>query len=164
MPTRRTCLAALALTLGGCSYRPLYSGGSTGPVAGRLSGIAVVEQRTRAGQLLRNELISAIDPPGPGRETQYRLSLEVKEREIFVSSLPKEPVTRKRLSLIARYALVDLSTGKTVSQGSSQSAVGFDTVREPIADLQSRNAAMQRAAIEAAQDIRLRLSAFFARA
>ncbi len=80
-----------------------------------------------------------------------------------MSSLPNEPVTRRRLILVAKYKLVDVATGKVAAEGSSQSAVGYDTVREPVADLQAKNAAMQRAALDVAQDVRLRLSAYFAR-
>jgi LPS-assembly lipoprotein len=161
MKTRRDFLAVGLLGLAGCSYRPLY-GGSSG-VEGTLAGIAVDEQKTRAGQLLRNELLSVISPPGVRDATRYRLLLDVSERETSVSALPNEPVIRRRVIVACRYQLTELSTGKTTTKGASQSAVGFDTVREPIADLQARKAALERAAIDVAQDIRMRLSAYFAR-
>ena len=113
-----------------------------------------------------------MSPPGQRAETRYRLKLAVKEGQSFVSSLPRRkldavnysrPVERWRYKLSASFSLHDLQTSGLATKGSSQSVVAYDVVREPIADLQARDAAMSRAAIELGQDIRLRLAAFLAR-
>jgi LPS-assembly lipoprotein len=57
--------------------------------------------------------------------------------------------------------LADASTGKVVVTGSSFSNVSYDTVEQPIADLQAAENARERAAREVAEDIRLRLAAHF---
>ena len=53
-----------------------------------------------------------------------------------------------------------MATGKAVSEGASFSNVSYDTLREPIADLQAADNARDRATREVAEDIRLRLAAF----
>ena len=60
-------LALCALLLGGCgTYRPLYGTAANGTsVATSLSQLMVQEQHTRAGQLIRNELL---DGAGTGRQ------------------------------------------------------------------------------------------------
>jgi hypothetical protein len=49
-----------------------------------------------------------------------------------------------------------IHSGKTFSQ------VSFDVVRQPFADTQAENNAMERAAHEVSGDIRMRIAAFFA--
>lgn len=162
MTSRRDVLLSsfATLLLTGCGYRPLYSRNGDGTdVAAKLAGIDVQEQKTRAGQLVRNELLSSMSPPGESGTTRLQLKLKVRESVTRVSHLPSSPLDRKRFNLTVGYLLTDLQ-GKTVNQGSSQSTVAFDTVRQPVADLQARDTAMQRAAIEVAQDIKLRLAAY----
>jgi LPS-assembly lipoprotein len=148
-----------AVLLSGCAYRPLY-GTSTanGDVAAVLKSITVVEQSTRVGQILRNELISSFGGANGGGT--LLLNLKVGESRVGVSSLGT--VTRQRYRVSAGYILSDASGGKELTRGSSISAVSFDMVLEPVADLQSAEAARSRAAREVAQDIKLRLAAFLA--
>ena len=49
-----------------------------------------------------------------------------------------------------------------MASGKSFSNVSYDTVQEPVADLQAAENARERAARELAQDLKIRLSAFFA--
>jgi LPS-assembly lipoprotein len=153
-------VVVLALLMAGCSYRPLYGKSSANSsTAIELSDVAVEEQATRAGQLLRNELISAMGPSGSGR---YILRLEIVEKTQFVSSVAKSVVDRNRYRLNVTYHLVAPGSGKELTSGKSFSNVSYDTVREPVADLQAAENARERAARELAQDLRLRLSAYFA--
>jgi LPS-assembly lipoprotein len=165
MPDRRTILLSLTLPFAsGCGYRPLYSKVDGGPdVAAALANISVQEQKTRPGQLLRNELLSSMSPAGTGGTNQYLLRIAVIENASFVSRLPDQPVDRWRYRLDTTYELVDVKLGRVATRGSSQSAVSFDTVREPVADRQARNTAMSRAAVELGQDIKLRLAAFLSK-
>ena len=145
------------ILLGGCNYRPLYGtkGGEPG-VAKALAGISIEEQDSRAGQLVRNDLLSSM---GTGDAT-YQLKLEPIEKTSQVSSLPGQKLQRKRYRLNVKYVLLNLSSGKVASEGASFSNVSYDTVEEPIADLQAADNARDRATREVAEDIRLRLAAF----
>jgi LPS-assembly lipoprotein len=156
-------LVALLLlgSLGGCAYRPLYGKHTAGgDVVTVLRSIAVVEQTTRVGQVVRNELISALG--GVADAPQFTLRLVVSEGKVGVSSLSGTTVTRVRYHVAAGYTMLETSTGRQVTFGNSTSAISYDTNLEPIADLQSAETARNRAAREVAQDIKLRLSAFVA--
>lgn len=157
---RLLCLPLVLALLGGCStYRPLYGRTeANGSVATELSTIAVAEQTQRAGQLVRNELISSFG--GQPSSSRYVLKLDVTEKTQDVSSLADSNVERHRYRLSVNYQLVEASSGKELSSGKSFSNVSYDTVEEPVADLQAAENARERAARELAQDIRLRLSAF----
>lgn len=153
-------LVGMGLALSACSHRPLY-GRSEGnaAVASQLADVAVEEQRNRAGQLVRNELISGFGSSGGSK---YLLKLTVAEKTESVSSVAKNVVDRHRYRLTVSYQLLAAGSGEELAGGKSFSNVSYDTVQEPVADLQAAENARDRAARELAQDLRLRISAFFA--
>jgi LPS-assembly lipoprotein len=109
---------------------------------------------------VRNELISAFGSgSGSGR---YLLKLSVRERGMGVSALRGTHVRRFRSQWTVKYALVEATGGKLLTSGESTSAVPFDLIDEPVSDMQAQENAKVRGAREVAQDIRLRLSAYFA--
>ena len=75
---------------------------------------------------------------------------------------PLPSVTRKSINLTVAYALRDESSGQVVANGKSFSQVSYDVVRQPFADLQAENDAVERAVHEVSADIRTRLAAYFA--
>ena len=153
-------LVCCLLALTGCSsYRPLYAKGPNGEgVSSLLSSVSVVEQTGRTGQLVRNELLNSMGS-GPIR---FSMKLMVTEKTIDVSTLSASNLRRKRFNLVVHYELQNLSSGNIVSSGESFSNVSFDTVRQPVADLQAASNAASRAAQEVGQDIRQRVAAYFA--
>ncbi|MFT3673910.1 LPS assembly lipoprotein LptE [Aestuariivirga sp.] len=153
--------AVLSLVLAGCGYRPLYgtvAGSNNGTVVQKLADISIEEQPTRAGQLVRNELISTMGGGG----SHYLLKLTLNENNNAVASIKNTLVKRHRYTINIGYQLIDSSTGKQVAGGRSFSNTDFDEIREPVADMQAFENARERAAREVAQDLRIRLSAFFA--
>ena len=157
---RALLLSALCLLLASCgTYRPLYGKGPDGlNVASVLSSMSVQEQHTRAGQLLRNELLDGTQTG----QTHFGLKLDVTERVISVGSVSSTTAVRKRINLTAHYELDAAPTGKVATAGDSFSNVEFDTVNVPVSDLQAEEAARAKAAKELGQDIRLRLATFLA--
>jgi len=150
------CFVAVQLSACG-SYRPLYGKGPDGTsVAGSLASLSVEEQHSRAGQLLRNELL---DGAGPG-QVRFSLKLVVTERVIDVANLSSSSAARRRYNLAAHYEMVDMATSKPVTNGDSFSNVEFDTLNIPVSDLTAAENAKSRAAKELGQDIKLRLAAF----
>lgn len=145
--------------LSGCSYRPLYGGGSgNSSVVAALSQVAVDEQKTRAGQLVRNELISSLG--NRTGDARYVLHLVPTEGTVGVSSISAQKLNRKRYRLSVKYELTEVSSGRSLTSGTSFSNVSFDTVEQPLSDLQAADNAQLRAAQEVSEDIRTRLSAF----
>jgi LPS-assembly lipoprotein len=154
-------ISFLCLALAGCgAYRPLYGKGQDGTsIATSLSGLGVAEQHTRAGQLLRNEIL---DGSASGAVQRYGLKLDVTESTADVAVLSSTQGTRKRYNMSAHFELYDSTSGKSLNNGSSFSNVEFDVVNVPVSDLSAADNARTRAAKELGQDIRLRLAAFLA--
>jgi LPS-assembly lipoprotein len=153
----------LAVTLSACGYRPLYeSGGDGRGVVTQLSGIAIQEPTDRAGQLVRNSLLSSMRPAGTVKDDRFTLVLVPVVAKALLVDQSRPGIQRLRLRLNVSYSLVELGTGKQLNTGKSFSAVSYDIVHEPVADLQAESNALSRAAQEVAADIRTRLAAFMA--
>ncbi len=156
------CLVVL-LSLAGCGYKPLYSSGSDGRgVVASLSSIAVQESESRAGQLVRNSLLSSIRPAGTAQDNLYKLVLnpELTQSTLVEQTLPG--IKRVRLRLTVSYQLIETGSDSEVNSGKTFSAVSYDIIREPVADLQAESNATSRAAREVAADIHTRLAAYMA--
>ena len=157
-----SALLGASLILAGCNHRPLYGTNADGEgVAFMMSGVSVEQQKTRAGQIVRNNLISSL---GAGDGSKYVLRLSPTEKTQQVSALSGQKLERHRYNLKVGYELADAQTGQTVSSGASFSNVSYDTVEQPIADLRAAENARERAGREVAEDIRLRLAAYFSTA
>jgi LPS-assembly lipoprotein len=153
----------LVLSLAGCGFKPLYSSSSDGRgVVASLSSISIQETDSRAGQLVRNSLLSSMRPAGSAGDNVYKLVLnpELTQSTLVDQSLPG--IKRIRLRLTVTYQLIATGNGSEVNSGKTFSAVSYDVIREPVADLQAESNATSRAAKEVAADIHTRLAAFMA--
>ena len=128
----------------------------------RLSSISIQETESRAGQLVRNSLLSSIRPAGTAQENLYKLVLnpELTQSTLVEQTLPG--IKRVRLRLTVSYQLIETGSGSEVNSGKTFSAVSYDIIREPVADLQAESNATSRAAREVAADIHTRLAAYMA--
>jgi LPS-assembly lipoprotein len=160
--SRRSLLhLMIAIPLAGCGLHPLYGTDSgTISVAADLAAVSVPEQQTRAGQLVRNHLLIIMGTDGAA--PLYTLGLTFGERTSGISNLPGTTTSRAQYNLKADYKLTQVSDGKQLVAGNLFSSVQYDTVRQPVADLQAKRDAMERASTELAQDLRLRIAAYFA--
>jgi LPS-assembly lipoprotein len=158
---RRLLQLTFAIPLAGCGLQPLYAtrpGGEAG-VAEQLAQVQVPEQQTRPGQLVRNQLLTIMQ--GHDGAARYTLELVIREGISPVSTLPGTATVRYQYNLTGKYKLKQNGDGKNLVAGSIFSQVQYDTLRQPVADLQAKRDAMERAATELAHDIRLRIAAYF---
>jgi hypothetical protein len=101
-------------------------------------------------------------PAGAAQQDQFKLILkpELVQSSLVSQSLPG--IKRRRLRLTVSYQLLEAGSGSVVNSGKTFSAVSYDIIREPVADLQAESNATDRAAQEVAADIRTRLAAYMA--
>ncbi len=158
---RLICVALCMFAVGGCSYRPLYGTASEDRgVVEALATIAIPEAETRLGQIIRNDLLSAMRPAGTAGDDRFQLRLTtVQGKDNIIKRLqPNE--TRDAVKASVSFELLD--GDKMVYSGKTFSQVTFDVVRQPFADTQAENNATERVAHELSADIRTRLAAYFA--
>ena len=153
-------IVSLALALGGCGYKPLYgTSAESAGVSATLASVTIPEASDRLGQLIRNDLISAMRS-GSG-EDRYTLIIKPIVRKTEVIDKPQPSTTRQAINLSVSFELLDRNSGATLHKGKTFSQASFDVVRQPFADLQAETNATERAAHEVSADIRIRIAAYF---
>jgi LPS-assembly lipoprotein len=157
--------AALALTLallGGCTLRPLYSGGGSGPVAQSLRTVAIGPIDGRAGWLVRTALEDRLGAH-EGIEPRFRLEVELDDDIIGFGVRSDNAVTRERRTLRARYRLVDAAVGTVLLDATAGSDAGIDVVGSEYATVAAEQTALERLAKEVADQIVSRVALYAAR-
>jgi len=154
----KAALLLLPLALGGCGLRPLYAGGSTGPVAATLAGIEVAPIEGKAGWLMSNalgdRLARAAGTPA------YRLDVRLQDTISGLGVRRDDSVTRERRSLRARYQLVEAATGQVVLDATAGSDASIDVVRSEYATIAAENTALERLSGIVADQIVARLALY----
>ena len=157
----RLLLLCLVALLGGCSLRPLYAGGGSGPVAQTLQSIDVAPIGGRGGWLLRTALEDRIGKGGSA--AKYRLEIELDDDITGFGIRSGNAVTRERRRLRARYRLVDASVGTVLLDATAGSDVGVDVVSSEYATVAAEQTALERLSKELADQIVSRVALYASR-
>ena len=170
MPMRCFKVGIIALVavvgLQACNnLRPLYgTNGIEGDssVVTELSNVDIPLPKNRLQQLIRNNLISAMSPPGREGDGRYTLVVVPDSDEFDLVIERNTDVSRRSYRLKVAYSLKDSSSGRKLVSGNTFSEVSYDKITSEFANLQAKTNAEERAAQQVSQDIRTRLAAYFA--
>lgn len=164
MSTKRrlAAMVGIALLLGGCTLRPLYSGGGRGQVAQALRTVTVGPIPGRAGWLVRTALLDRL---GDAPETpRFRLEVQLDDRISGFGIRLDDAVTRERRTLRARYRLVDAARGTVLLDATAGSDAGIDVVGSEYATVAAEQTALERLSTEIADQIVARVALYASRA
>jgi len=162
-PYQRVIISLMALSLGACSYQPLYGTSATGAkVTSQLQSVSVEQKNDRTSQLIRNEILASTGNHDNDRPTRYRLGFKASSDDDDTVQTFNSDIVRKSYKLSVKYTLADTTSGKVVHRGNTFAHVSYDKTAAPFADYQARINAQERAAKEVGNDIRTRLAAYFA--
>lgn len=152
-------LAAVFLlpTLTGCGLQPMYAGGGSGEVARALASVDVPAIEGRSGWLLRNALTDRLQA-STGAGARYRLDVRLDEKLEGLGVLGNDIVARERLTLRARYQLVDAASGAILLDATDGSDAGVDVVSSEYAVIAAEQSAEERLAKELADRIATRVA------
>jgi LPS-assembly lipoprotein len=159
---RLLLLAFAAVVLQGCALRPLYGGGTAGPVASLLSQVEVATIPGRNGWLVYNKLRDRLGTLGTSSPA-YRLNIELDDQIIGLGIRGDRAVTRERRILRARYQLVRIANGQVVLDATAGSDAGIDVVSSEYATVAAEQTAEERLAEIVAEDIVARLGLYATR-
>jgi LPS-assembly lipoprotein len=138
----------LVLALGGvsaCGFRPLY-----GEVAGavgdeRLAAVDIALIADRSGQIVRNRLLTRMQPAGEVAPSTHQLDVDLSESSIGLAVERDETATRTNITVTAQIALTDLANGEIVLLQSVSSYTSYDTLTAEYATLSAERDARERA-------------------
>lgn len=154
---RLSAIAGLSLLTTACGFSPLYAQRGVSPT---LSSIEVEVPNTRSGYLLREELDDEL-ARDRSRPAQYTLTLDVDEDRYARGLRVDDVATRYEVRLFVRYVLRGQGT-QPVTSGVTEVSVTYDSADQPYAGVAANLDGQERAALQAAQRIRLDLARFFA--
>lgn len=148
--------AAMAGSLGGCGFRPLYAPIETGSA---LAGVSINEIEGRAGHSLRTSLDQMFSAGrARGAEPAYRLAVKLEERLEPLGLRIDASATRTDLHLAANYVLTD-AAGAEVLKGRLNTTVGYDVPNSAFGEFSAQNDARERAGEVMAELLRAELAA-----
>lgn len=156
-------LAAVGLVVSGCNVRPLYgSAVEQENVVSQLAFVDVAPVKGRVGQQLRNDLLFLLHGAGsPGDGYVVSLDPRTTTSAMIVRRVSGQPrgVT---LTLLVGYELRRSSDDAVVMQDRVIRHAAIEWSEQRFANERAEMDAENRAAREAAEEIRMRLAAFFA--
>ncbi|MFA7439567.1 MAG: LPS assembly lipoprotein LptE [Sphingomonadaceae bacterium] len=151
----RWLVALLLLSLAGCQLAPVYSGGNSGPAAARLAAIEVAPILERSGFLVRDRLVSRLQPNGDSR---YRLVVKLDDHIDGFGVRGDNSIIRERRTLRARYQLLDLESGAQLLDATAGADAGIDVVTSEYAVVAAETSALERLAETVADQIVARIA------
>jgi LPS-assembly lipoprotein len=153
-------LLALPMILTACGLRPVYGGGSQGPVAQALGNVEVAPIQGKGGWLVRNALNDRLAAMQGGSGPRYRLVVKLDDDISGFGLRADAAITRERRTLRARYQLIDEATGAQVLDDTAGSDAGIDVTSSEYATIAAEDTALERLSQTVADQIVTRLALF----
>ena len=156
-------VVASVFLLEACGFRPLYGlkGSDFSAVEREFALIEISQMRDWVGQQLHNRLEHLLHPHGQADKPRYRLSAELAETRISLSVSKTALATRANLIISTNFNLASLVYGKKIFSSSSSSSVSYNILDSEFGTLIAEKDARARAIREIAEEIKLRLGAYF---
>ncbi len=148
----------MPVTLAGCGLQPLYSGGSTGAVAGALGQVEIAPIEGKAGWLMATELRDRM--PSNGSAPLYRVDIRLDDQISGLGVRRDDSVSRERRVLRARYQLVRIGDGSVLLDATAGSDAGIDVVLSEYATIAAENTALERLSAIVADQIVARIALY----
>jgi LPS-assembly lipoprotein len=159
MKPRLALLGSALIALSGCGLHPLYSGGTSGPVATQLAQVTVADIPGKNGWLVHNNLVDRLRATGSATP-RYRLNVKLDDDIIGFGLRRDNQITRERRTLRARYQLTDMTTNGVVLDATAESDAGIDVVNSEYATIAAEQSALERLAEDIADQIVARLALY----
>ena len=169
--SRKWLLCLLAIMLSGCGFEPLYVkrdttsswyfGGKTDTsITTEMAKVKVERIADRFGQQLRNNLLDLITPAGIPKNPQYRLKVKLISKDVVQQAMRRDiTATSERVTYRVEYELLEES--RTLVKGDSVAYVSYDSMANPYSTTMAQKKTETDAAKIIANDIALRLGAYF---
>lgn len=147
----------------GCGFQPLYGQRSVGDVDDVLAQVKIQTISNRVGQQVHNYLLDRLNRRGRPADPIYLLEVRLKTDTIELGIERDETATRAKLVMTADFTLTDIETKDILLRRSARSVNSYNIVESALATRSAELDAIDRAAREVGDEIRLLLSLYFRR-
>lgn len=155
--------AILAAGLAGCGFQPLYGQRSVGDVDDVLAQVKIQTIGDRVGQQVHNYLLDRLNRKGRPADPVYLLEVKLKIATVELGIERDETATRAKLVMTADFTLTDIETKDVLLERMARSTNSYNIVESALATRSAELDAIDRAAREVSDEIRLLLSLYFRR-
>lgn len=161
---RNAIILSLLLMLSACGFSPLYATPERGTAGDtvELRSLEIAPIADRAGQELRNTLLAIL--PETSGAPRFRLTVKLLEYIDDFGIRRDTTATFARLTMTAEYQLHDLKLPEgapPLLNGTLRAVNSYNILASTFATLSAEEDARSRAARQLAQDLKLRLGAYF---
>jgi len=155
---RRTLVLSV-LALGGCGFRPLYGGGTTGGPGQMLGKVRIETGRGELPFRLREALIENLRPSTAAAPLVLTVEADVTRDGLLIED--DDQITRYNLTLDVDYTLRRAGAPAPLHTGEARSIAAYNATASQYATLVSEREVQARAAEDVAEKITRRLAAAF---
>ncbi len=169
---RNIAFIGLVALISACGFEPLYvekksssewyydNEFDTG-IKNEMASVKVELIQERLGQLIRNDLLDKLTPKGQPKSPKYYLKVtDIKKQEIDQALRNDITATRKKVIYTVYYVLKN-KEHEPLIKGDSVAYLGYDILRDPYSTTFAQKKIEKNAAKIIANDISLRLGAYF---
>lgn len=141
----------------------MYGSASLGAVDEELARVKVQVISDRVGQQAHNFLLDRLNRSGRPADPRYLLEVSIRIAKTELGIERDETATRAKLVLTASFSLTDLKTRETLLRRTARSTNSYNIVDSAVSTRSAELDAVERAAREISEDIRVLLSLYFRR-
>ncbi len=141
----------------------MYGSTSLGAVDGELARVKVQVISDRVGQQAHNFLLDRLNRSGRPVDPRYLLKVRIQVAKTELGIERDETATRAKLVLTASFSLTDIKTRETLLRRTARSTNSYNIVDSAVSTRSAELDAVERAAREISEDIRVLLSLYFRR-
>lgn len=153
-----TLLSLLSLTA--CGFQPVYATRGPQDTVTQMAAIAVQTPAGRLGELLKAEVEDHLNPTANTTAIDYNLRIDLRSQSQPFIIEPDGTASRYTVTYTAPFALTRIADNKIISRGRVKRSVSYNVSEsDDYATYTSQYDAQQRAIIELADDIKMRVSA-----
>ncbi len=141
-----------------CGFSPLYRQDEADSLVPKMAQVSIDVIADRRGQILRNKLLTALNPRGSPEKPLYRLKITLKESTASTGIRADDTRTRGNLTIQANIRLQRLTDDRLIYNGKSSFTGSFDLFRNPYASWVAENDARDKTLTLLSQDIKIRIA------
>lgn len=163
---RRIGVLVAVLCLSACGFSPMYAQNNSVDIWGSSSAVDEMAQikistiADRFGQQLRNNLLDRMTPRGVPARPKYRLDVKLVRKDVVQQAMRDDvTATSERVDYRVEYKLYQ--GGEELVSGDSFAFVSYDILANPYSTTMAQKKAETDAAKIIADDIALRIGAYF---
>ena len=158
-------MVVATLCLASCGFTPLYATSANSynneDVKTELAQIKIKHIANRFGQQIRNQLLDKLNPLGQPKKHKYVLEVVMEGKPLIIEQALRDDVTATRETMKISM-LYELKQGnETILEGDSIAFSSYNIMSNPYSTTISKESAYKQAAKIIADDISLRLAAYF---